>query len=135
MLLLHGPAINWVLFVLGVALNSWMVTLIGFIMAARYNGISDFIIPSIIFMAPSQMPLLYYFGIWDHWLIYLIPTQPTMLLIEGAFRPLAQWQIVYSLAYLLLASVLVTWWAVRVFDRFVVRAEGMQTGRNRREGM
>ena len=123
-LLLHGWQLNWPIFIIGVGLNSWFLTLLGFILAARYNGISDFIIPSIVYLFPSQLPLLYYFGIWDHWLLYLIPTQPAMLLIEGAFRPLATWQIVYSLIYLLVASAGVTWWAMRVYDRFVVRAQG-----------
>lgn len=122
-LLLHGPRLNWLLFILGVGLNSWLLTLIGFILAARYNGISDFIIPSIVYMIPSQLPLLYYFGIWDHWLLYLVPTQPAMLLIEGAFTPLAGWQIAYSVLYLGAAAAAVTPWAFRVYDRFIVRAE------------
>ncbi|MEX1020815.1 MAG: hypothetical protein WDZ49_14225 [Litorilinea sp.] len=123
-LLLHGWQLNWPLFIIGVGLNSWLLTLVGFILAARYNGISDFIIPSIVYLIPSQLPLLYYFGIWDHWLIYLVPTQPAMMLIEGAFHPLAAWQIAYSVIYLLAASAGVTWWAIRVYDRFVVRAQG-----------
>lgn len=123
-LLLHGPAVRWGLLLIGVALNSWLLTLFGFILAARYNGISDFLIPSIVFTAPSQLPLLYYFGIWDHWLIYLVPTQPVMLLIEGGFGPIADWQLLYSLVYLLVAGVVVTVWALRVYERFVVRARG-----------
>lgn len=123
-LIMHGRQLNWPIFLVGVALNSWLLTLVGFLMAARYNGISDFLIPSLIYMVPSQMPLLYYFDIWDHWLLYLIPTQPTMLMIEGAFAPsLAPWQLAYALLYLLVATVIVTWWAMRTYDRFVVRAE------------
>jgi fluoroquinolone transport system permease protein len=123
-LLLYGPGIDWGIFLIGVALNSWLLTLFGFILAARYNGIGDFLIPSMLYAAPSQLPLLYYFDIWDHWLIYLVPTQPTMLLIAGAFQSIAGWQLAYSLAYLLVAGIVLTVWSLRVYERFVVRAEG-----------
>ena len=55
--------------------------------------------------------------------MYLVPTQPSMLLIEAAFRPVAAWEIVYALVYGVLVAVVVTWVALRSFDRFVVRKE------------
>lgn len=122
--LLHGVQLNWAYLLAGVGLNSWIMTLFGFILAAKYRGISDFLIPSIVFTVPTQLPLLYYFNIWDHWLIYLVPTQPTMLLILGAFEPLSGPQLLYSLLYLVVAGVGVTWWAVGTYDRFVVRGGG-----------
>lgn len=124
-LLLHGATgVNWVLLLLGTGLNAWLMVLAGFILAARYDAINEFIVPSIIFLAPSQLPLLGYFGIWESWLLYLVPTQPAMLLIEGAFNPLATWQLVYALVYLPFCCVVATVWALRVFDRFVVSAQG-----------
>jgi fluoroquinolone transport system permease protein len=122
--IVHGLRLNWPLLIAGVALNSWMMTLVGFILAARYNAINEFLLPSMIFMAPSQLPALDYFDIWQSWLLYLIPTQPTMLLIEAAFHPIAAWEVVYSIAYLAAASVFVTWLALRAFERFIVRGEG-----------
>lgn len=120
----HGPAVNWLLFVPAVALNSWLLILIGFILAARYDSVTDFLIPSILYMIPSQLPALWYFGIWESPLLYLVPTMPSMLLLAAAFEPIAGWQIVYSLVYLSAACVAVTWWAERAFLRFVVRSEG-----------
>ncbi|MCB0073263.1 MAG: hypothetical protein KDE20_17460 [Caldilineaceae bacterium] len=123
-LLVHGFAVNWWLFVPAVALNSWLLVLIGFMLAARFDAINEFLIPSIFYMVPSQLPALQYFGIWESPLLYLVPTMPSMLLLEGAFGAIAGWQIVYAFVYLLAACVLVTWWAQRTFVRFVVRAGG-----------
>lgn len=123
-LAVYGPGVRWGILLSGVALNSWLLILIGFILAARYEGISEFLIPSMVFMAPSQLPLLYYFGIWDHWLLYLVPTQPAMLLIEAAFRTPGPGVLAYSFGYLSVAVVVVTIWAMRVYARFVVRQEG-----------
>jgi fluoroquinolone transport system permease protein len=64
-----------------------------------------------------------YFGVWESWLLYLIPTQPAMLLIEAAFRPLAMWQLLYAFLYGALAGVVSSWVALRSFDEFVVRRE------------
>jgi fluoroquinolone transport system permease protein len=123
-LMVYGPGINWLLFVPGVMLNSWLLVLFGFILASRYDAVNEFLIPSIIYVIPSQLPAFWYFGIWDHWLLYLIPTMPSMLLIAGAFTPIAPWQVVYSLLYLGAACIGVTLWAERAFARFVVRGEG-----------
>lgn len=118
----RGP-VNWLMLLMGVVMNSWVMVLTGFVVAARYNGISEFLIPSMIWMVPTQLPLLDFFGIWQSPLIYVIPTQPTMLLIAGAFAPIAPWQLVYAVAYLVVAALVVTWLALRTFDRFVVQAQ------------
>ena len=129
-LVFFGAQVNWFYLVAGTALNAWFLTLVGFILAARYNSITDFLVPSLYFMAPSQIPLLWYFGIWSHWLVYLLPTQPAMLLIAAAFRSsqavprVAGWEIVYSFVYLLTACLAVTWLALRAYDQFVVRKQG-----------
>ncbi len=123
-LLLYGWQVNWLMLALGVGLNSWLLVLIGFILAVRYDGIGEFLMPSALYTIPTQIPLLGYFDVWHSPLIYLVPTQPAMLLIEAAFRPIAAWELVYALAYLALALALVSWWARRAFDRFVVKTRG-----------
>jgi fluoroquinolone transport system permease protein len=119
----YGLEVNWLWLMLGVLLNSWIMVLTGFALAVRYNNISEFLIPSIIFLAPTQVPLIDYFGVWQGWPIYLVPTQPAMLLIEAAFRPIAAWKVVYALVYGVVAGGVLTWVALRSFDRFVVRKE------------
>lgn len=120
----YGPHINWLLFIPAVALNSWMLVLVGFVLATRYDAVNEFLIPSIIYMVPSQLPALWYFGIWDSWLLYLVPTMPSMLLLAGSFQPIEGWQIIYSFVYLIVVCIFVTWWARRAFERFVVQSDG-----------
>lgn len=121
-LVVHGPAINWLVLLAGVVLNSGILILLGFILAVRYRAISEFFIPSVVYMLPTQLPLLDYLGIWEHWLLYLLPTQATMLLIQAVFVPIAPWQYVYAFGYLTVVAVGVTWWALRAFDRFIAQA-------------
>ena len=72
-------------------------------------------------MVPFQLPMLDYFDVWRSPLIYLIPTQPTMLLMEAATRSIPRWELLYSFVYLALAIPVVTWTALRAYDRFVVQ--------------
>ncbi len=115
-----GPRANWLPLLLGAGLNSWLMTLFGFWLAARYSSISEFLAPSLVYFVPTQLPLLGHFGVWSGWPLYLIPTQATMLLMEAGFRPIAPWQWAYAVAYLALASVVMWVLARRAFDRFVV---------------
>lgn len=116
--------VNWLMLVLGVALNSWFLTMAGFVLAVRFDSISDFILAALVVFIPFQIPLLDFFGIWESPLVYLVPTQPTMLLIEAALRPIPVWQVLYALGYLAVAIPLVMWWAGRAFERFVVKSAG-----------
>ena len=121
-LLVHGWRLNWGLLLLGVAINAWVMILLGFWLASRYAGISDFLVPSLVYMAPSQLPALVYFGVSHAWFLYLIPTQPAMVLLEAAFRPVPAWQLLYAVSYGLLACAVVAWLAVSAYERFVVRS-------------
>jgi fluoroquinolone transport system permease protein len=107
---------------LGVITNAWLMIILGLSIAGRYQAISDFFLPSLIYAMPSQLPLLDFFGIWRHWLIYLIPTQPSMLLIEAAFRPVEPWELLYAAGYLALLLPLSLWWGNRVLAGILRRA-------------
>lgn len=122
----QATGVDWLIYVVSVMANSWMLIMIGFIIAARYDAINEFLIPSILFMIPAQFPLLDYFDIWRSWLTYIILTQPTMLLMKATFEPLAPWQYVYAFAYVLITNIVVTWWANRTFKHFIIRKEGVR---------
>ena len=122
--LIGGLPVNWLMLLLGVTLNSWFLTMAGFILAVRFDSISDYILASVLFMIPFQIPLLDFFGVWENPLIYLIPTQPTMLLIEASLRSIPTWQVWYALGYLAIAIPLVMVWARRAFEQFVVKSAG-----------
>ena len=122
-LLTYRGTVNWPMLGVGVVMNSWLMVLVGFVVAARYNGISEFLIPSMLWMIPTQLPLLDFFGIWQHPVIYLVPTQATMLLIAAAFRSIEPWQFAYAIGYLAIAGAVVAVMALRAFERFVIRKQ------------
>ncbi len=111
--------------VVGVVLAGVLYTLTGFLLVARYRSINEFMFPSVLFTAVLSLPLLHYFGLWNAWLLYLHPFAAPLVLLGGAFRPIASWEWAYGVLYsaawagmLLLAS-------QRSFDRFIVAREGV----------
>ena len=111
--------------VAGVVLAGVLYTLTGFLLVARYRSINEFMFPSVLFTTVISLPLLHYFGLWDAWLLYLHPFTAPLVLLGGAFRPIAPWEwadgALYSAAWagiLLLAG-------LRAFDRFIVAREGV----------
>ena len=120
----HGFGFDWVLFLLGVGLMSPLILLSGFIMVAPFSSISTFIIPSQVFLLPLALPLVQFFGLWEHPLFYLIPTQGSLLLLRGAFVPIESWQVVYAVLYQAAWIGLLAWAARWSFERYIVAREG-----------
>jgi fluoroquinolone transport system permease protein len=123
-LLTYGVKLNWGWYVISVAAMSVPLTLLGFAIAARYTGINEFLLPAVFFLFVMQIPLIGYFGLWDHWLLYLIPSTPGLVLLQAAFETVPQWEIGYALIYLLALIVGSYWWASRTFENVIARKVG-----------
>ena len=121
---LHRESVNWAALLIGVLLNSVLFVLASFLLAVRYDAINEFLIPSICVLALAQVPFVDFYGLWSGWPLYLLPFQSSLLLIRGAFEPLAVWQWLYALGYVLLCIGVGFWWSLRVFEHFVVRSAG-----------
>ena len=111
---------NLILFVAGVGLTACFNILLGFIAVARYDSINRFIMPSILVTSTLSLPLLDYLGFWQTPLIYLHPVQAMILLLKGAFQPIATWQIVYGVLFAALWIVLLFKVSQRIFYRFII---------------
>lgn len=120
----HREWVNWPILVGALILNSCFFTLASFILAARYDAINEFIIPAVWLLGVAQLPFFDSLGIWDGWLLYLLPFQASLLLIRGAFESLALWQWVYAISYMIACIGFGFVWALRVFRHFVVRGKG-----------
>jgi fluoroquinolone transport system permease protein len=107
-LLVNGWRAQWHWLLIGVALNSWLMAMLSFALASRYDAINEFLIPSALWTLPTQLPMLDYFGIWTVWPIYLIPTQGSMILFEASLRQVPDWELVYAVGYLSIACVAAT---------------------------
>lgn len=120
----YGFSMNILLFLLGVVLMSVMVLLVGVIGVAPYSSISTFILPSQLYFLVMNVPLLSFFGIFNSPLLYLIPTQGSVILLKGAFIPIENWQLVYAVLYQLLWIVFLKYWAEKRFQNYIVAQRG-----------
>jgi len=112
--------------VAGVVLAGVLYTLTGFLLVARYRSINEFMFPSVLFTTVISLPMLHYFGLWDTWLLHLHPFTAPLVLLGGAFRPLAPWGWAYGVLYAAAWAGLLLVAGRRAFDRFIVAREGVR---------
>lgn len=124
--ILQGVNFNWFLLVTGVVLYIAMLSLYGFIIVARYDSISEFLMPSAMWTMGFSLPLLYYFDIWRSWIMFLHPLQGILILLQAAFASVPAWQIVYGFAYSILWTGILMRLSLRAFRRFVATKEGVR---------
>ncbi len=120
----HGAGFAGGPLVAGITLAAVLYTLVGFLLAARYRSINEYMFPSVLFTAVLSLPMLHYFGLWDTWLLYLHPFTAPLVLLAGAFRPMTAWQWAYGVLYAAAWAGVLLFAARRTFDRFIVAREG-----------
>lgn len=120
----YGFGFDFGLFFAGGILLSVFYVLAGFFVIARYDSITDFLLPSGLYTILFNLPWIDYFELWPHWIWYFVPTQAPLLLMKAAFQPVEDWQLIYGFVYSLVAVGLAYLWAHKAFHRFVVRCEG-----------
>ncbi len=123
-LITYGVDVNWFWFVIAVVGMSAPLTLFGFVIAARYNGINEYLLPAVIYLTVMQIPLVGYFDLWDHWLLYLIPSTPGLVLLEAAFGTVPLWEIGYALIYVAVLTAVSYVWARQTFVNVIARKVG-----------
>ena len=79
----HG---DWVRLLLAFTLGGALFTLLGFLVAARFNTVSTFLTAFGVVSTFLALPILDYFGLFRHPLVWLLPVQPPMVLFRQAFH-------------------------------------------------
>jgi fluoroquinolone transport system permease protein len=115
-----GQSFDPIRLVLGITLCSLLFTLVGFIAAAPYDRISQFIMPSAVWVTVLQLPLLNYFDLWPSPLWWIMPTQGALWVLTSAFQPVEPWQLAFGSLYVIYWLAIGCIWAVRRFERFTV---------------
>jgi fluoroquinolone transport system permease protein len=97
----QGLAYHLVPMVVGVALGTLVMLLVGFISSLPFASITDWFLAATIPLGVMNLPVLYWTGVWRHPVLYLLPTQGPLMLLEKAFGQvnLAPWQAVYAVLY------------------------------------
>jgi fluoroquinolone transport system permease protein len=124
--IVQGVDFNWFLLVTGILLYIAILSLYGFFVVARYDSISEFLLPSVLWTIGFSLPLLYYFDIWRSWIMFLHPLQAILILLQSAFTSVPAWQIIYGFAYSILWTGIFLWLSLRAFRKFVVAKEGVK---------
>lgn len=132
----HGSTPGLAILVVGVALSASLFVLVGFVAVARFDSINEYFISAVGWGTILFLPLFGYIGVVETRLFYLLPAQPTLVLVKGGFQPLAAWQVAYGIGYLLLGNTVAYVWARRTFRQHIVRggAPGSQLGRDEGPG-
>lgn len=120
----HGLRFNIVFFTLGVVLFSSISLIVGLIGVAPYSSISQFIIPSQFYMLILGLPMLSFFEVTRTPLLYLLPTNGALILIEGAFAPVAAWRVIYAVLYQIIWLIILFRIGRVSFDRYIVAQKG-----------
>jgi len=111
---------------LGIITASVIFIFTGFVTVSRYDSLSDYILPGAFFTSVFSLPLLFYFGLWEHPVFYLHPLQAPLLLMNAAFSPIQPWEWVYSLLYSTIWIIAVFFTSQRAFYRFVIAKQGVK---------
>lgn len=119
-LVIAGPRFDAVLLIAGVSFAAALYCLFGFIAAARYTAINEYLLPSGAYIAVLWIPLLGSMAQWRPWLFYLHPMSAPLTLIEAAFGATTPWRIVYGVVYSTLWIGLLYMWSRRAFRRWIV---------------
>ena len=105
---------------LGIGLTSAAGVLGGFVLVAGTQSINAYLARAVPLMLVLALPVLA--GLIDRWLVVILPSHASLLLLVGAIDPAlvsrAEW--IYAVVYLILWIVLGWFWALRVFDRSIV---------------
>lgn len=120
----YGLNFNKLLFTTGIILTSFFFILIGFIAVARFQTVNGYLLTAIGYITVMSIPLLGYFGLYKNWLFYLLPTQASLILIDGAFAPKKLWEVLYAYSYLGICIILAYRLAYRLFNKYIILREG-----------
>jgi hypothetical protein len=118
-LLTAGAGADWGRLIPSFALVAAMYTLLGFLLAARFGSVSSFLVALSLVGVVLVLPLLDYFGVWRHPLLWLNPAQPTLVLIARSVRPGSGAELAAAAVLTGLWLALAFWLGVRAFHRRV----------------
>lgn len=111
----RGMAFDAVWLVAGVALTSALFVLIGFVAVARVRTVNAYLLLVPLFLVPLNLPFLGFLGVVESPLLYLLPTQASLVLLESAFAARPAWELVYAVVLLAVSCAVALRLALRAF--------------------
>ncbi len=123
----HGTNFHPAPLLAGIVLGTVVMLLAGFISALPFSAVSDWFLSAVVPLAVLGFPVVYLMGVWQHPVLYLIPTQGPLLLFAAVFDQisLAGWQIVYALLYPTVCAAGLYRLAKAMFTRYIIERSGV----------
>ena len=122
-LLKHMP-LNYLLMLLAITTIAVAYILGGFVLSTYYKNFTDFIFPLGLIFALSNLPLLWLFEIEAlaplKGLIYLIPSQGMVILLQAIFTAKPWYDLLYAIGYNSLVILLLYRAAIIKFNRKII---------------
>lgn len=100
MIAAKGIHFRVILFLLNITLTSLLFTFLGIAGVMRVKTFNQYIIVIPVFIAPTSLPLLNFFGLTHLKVLYIIPTQASLYLFQQTLRPPDRMIELVSVAYL-----------------------------------
>jgi fluoroquinolone transport system permease protein len=88
------------LFLLAIILSSLLFTFLGIAGVMRVKTFNQYMLVIPLFLAPTSLPLINFFGLTDLKLLYIIPTQESLFLFQQTLRAPSLLPEILSLIYL-----------------------------------
>ncbi|MCS5585743.1 MAG: hypothetical protein NZ777_19805, partial [Pseudomonadales bacterium] len=111
-------AVNWWRVTPAIFLCSALFTGIGFLVACPIEKIMNYFFAMVFALALLNLPIFGYLGIFEHWIMWIIPSQGAMMALAGSFQQGPDASYFMALAILLGWIVLVYYLGIRMLTQF-----------------
>jgi fluoroquinolone transport system permease protein len=98
----QGTQFRVILFILNTGLSSLIFTFLGIVGVMHVKTFNQYLIVIPLFLAPTSLPLLSFFGLTNLNILYIIPTQSTLYLFEQVLGSPNTFKELACLSYLVL---------------------------------
>lgn len=112
--------VRWEMLLAGMALMSVILSLVGCIVGARYDAVTDALMPVILIALLLELPFLYFTQLAPSPIWLVIPTAAPAMLIWAAWHPFEPWQVLYGFIYSALWIALLYRLVMRAFYRSII---------------
>jgi fluoroquinolone transport system permease protein len=120
----YGTGYNLLMLTAGVVPTSVIGLLAGLIAVAPYTSISNFTVVIPVVALVLALPAAEFFGWVRTPLMYMIPTQGSLVLLQGAFTPVSWPRLAGALLHQVAWIAVLVYWARARFERYIVAREG-----------
>ena len=116
-----GWHVHWLPLLIGVGGGALFFSLAGFGFAANARDFNTFLFRSIGFLIVLGLPVLPLFGLVESPFFYLLPSYPSLVLLQASLDTASIAELVYAYTYLALCIGLTAYWSHRRVKKYVLQ--------------